>query len=79
MTFESEGEHFRALLPPGSLYIMAGESRFRFTHAIVHDQQTFGGEPIVRDRRVSVMLRDFAEGTDFGKLMGFAEANLAKN
>ncbi len=65
MTFASEEETFRVLLRPGSLYVMAGESRHRFTHAIAHKDQTFGGTPVIRARRISVMLRDYAEGTDF--------------
>jgi alkylated DNA repair dioxygenase AlkB len=64
MTFASDDESFRLLLRPGSVYIMAGESRFRFTHAIAHAEQMFGGQPVVRGRRISVMLRDYAEGAD---------------
>ena len=64
MTFASEEETFRLLLRPGSVYVMAGESRFRFTHAIAHAEQTFGGQAVTRARRISVMLRDYAEGTD---------------
>jgi alkylated DNA repair dioxygenase AlkB len=65
MSFEAEDEHFKVLLHPGTLYIMAGESRFRFTHAIRCSDQTFMTQAIDKDRRISVMLRDFAEGTDF--------------
>lgn len=56
----------RVLLEPGTLYIMAGESRHRYTHAIQEQHQMFGGKKVKRDRRISVMLRDYAPGTDFG-------------
>jgi hypothetical protein len=72
MTFadEDQDEVFNVLLHPGTLYIMAGESRFRFKHSIEHKHQVFKGQPVVRGRRISVMIRDFPPNSPF-KSMGF--------
>ena len=69
MTFsdEDDDEIFAIHLLPGSLYIMAGESRFRFKHAIMLKDQHFGGHAIDKQRRISLMIRDYAEGTDFSQ------------
>jgi alkylated DNA repair protein alkB family protein 7 len=69
MTFEAEDEAFNVLLRPGTVYIMAGESRFRFKHSIARKSQIFKGQSVERSRRVSVMIRDFPMDSPF-KFLG---------
>ena len=70
MTFsdQDQDEVFRVLLQPGTLYIMAGESRFRFKHGIEHKSQIFKGQPVERKRRISVMIRDFPLDSPFRQM-----------
>ena len=58
MRFESEDESFSLLLLPGSLYIMASESRYAFKHSILLQNQRFDGKTVEKGRRISLMLRD---------------------
>ena len=46
-------------LPPNSLYILSGPTRFEYTHEILRDKQSFfGGREVPRDRRISLIFRD---------------------
>ena len=51
------------LLPRGCLYVLSGEARYLWAHAIVAGAPPFRGAPVTRDRRVSIILRDEL-GTD---------------
>jgi hypothetical protein len=46
------------LLPKGCLYVLSGEARYLWAHAIAAGAPLFRGAPVARGRRVSVMLRD---------------------
>jgi len=47
------------LLPPGSLYVMKNEFRYRWEHEILGSKDSmFRGEAVARDRRISLLLRD---------------------
>ena len=48
----------KLLLPRLSLYTLSGTARFQWAHAIPSGSPLFKGKPIVRERRISVMLRD---------------------
>jgi len=64
---ESSPEHFVDLfLPPQSLYVLSGDSRYSYTHELLPSGSKFGGEIVQRRRRLSVIFRDAktAEGTD---------------
>ncbi|KAJ3062104.1 Alpha-ketoglutarate-dependent dioxygenase alkB 7, mitochondrial [Podochytrium sp. JEL0797] len=63
MRFESVEDptsHFEALLPKGCLYFQRGYVRYAFSHAIplAPEEHVFKGVPVVRGRRVSLMIRD---------------------
>lgn len=54
------------LLPPGSLYVLQGDGRYRYTHAIREDSAIFApGTPqsitVQRERRISIIFRDEKE------------------
>ena len=57
---EKEGEEgsIDVLLPRGCLYVLSGEARYLWAHAIADGAPRFRGEPVLRRRRVSIMLRD---------------------
>ena len=50
----------RLLLPPRSLYVLSGAARFEFTHRI--GGGAFGGAPVERGRRLSLIFRDAKDG-----------------
>lgn len=45
-------------LPPRTFYMLTGEARYGWGHAVPSDTLTVNGEEINRDTRISVMLRD---------------------
>ena len=46
-------------LPPNSLYILSGPTRFEYTHEILKDEESFfRGKVVPRDRRISLIFRD---------------------
>ncbi|KAJ2610627.1 hypothetical protein H4S08_003536 [Coemansia sp. RSA 1365] len=51
------------LLPPGSLYFMTNHIRYQFTHEITAnpEQRAWGGQPIPKAHRISLMFRDAKE------------------
>ncbi|KAJ1965834.1 hypothetical protein GGI12_000521 [Dipsacomyces acuminosporus] len=51
------------LLPPKSLYFMTNKIRYQFTHEITVDpeQRVWGGAPVPKARRISLMFRDAKE------------------
>lgn len=52
-----------ALLPPRSLYVMAGSIRYDYTHEILPTGSSFaGGAPLTRARRLSIIFRDTKNG-----------------
>ena len=53
------GHGGRLLLPPRSLYV-SGAARFEFTHRI--GGGAFGGAPVERGRRLSLIFRDAKDG-----------------
>ena len=66
--------HVDLYLPPRSLYVLSGVSRYEYTHELLPDGSAFemlssaGGAadtiavPVPRDRRISVIFRDAKEG-----------------
>jgi alkylated DNA repair protein alkB homolog 7 len=48
----------KILLPRRSLYTLSGTARYKWAHAIPSGTILFKDKPIVRERRISVMLRD---------------------
>jgi alkylated DNA repair protein alkB family protein 7 len=57
---EGEGEsgHVDLFLPPLSLYVISGPSRYSYTHELLPTGATFGGVAVERNHRLSVMFRD---------------------
>jgi len=55
---EGEEGSIDVLLPRGCLYVLSGEARYLWAHAIADGSPRFRGEPVPRRRRVSIMLRD---------------------
>jgi hypothetical protein len=55
---EEEEGVIDVLLPRGCLYVLSGEARYLWAHAIADGAPRFRGEPVPRRRRVSIMLRD---------------------
>ncbi|KAJ2081112.1 hypothetical protein H4R24_002583 [Coemansia sp. RSA 988] len=51
------------LLPPRSLYFMTNRVRYQFTHEITADpaQRVWGGQPVPKAHRISLMFRDAKE------------------
>jgi alkylated DNA repair protein alkB family protein 7 len=45
-------------LPPLSLYVLSGPSRYSYTHELLPTGDTFGGVAVERDHRLSVIFRD---------------------
>ena len=56
----SEGEPGTVdlLLERGCLYVMSGECRYHWAHAVLKGTTSFRGKPVARGRRVSIILRD---------------------
>jgi hypothetical protein len=52
------GGHVDLLLPPLSLYVLTGNSRYRYTHELLPSQSLFRGIEVTRGHRVSVIFRD---------------------
>lgn len=44
-------------LPPRSLYVLSGISRYEYTHELLPSGSSFRGNPVARGRRLSVILR----------------------
>ena len=63
---DAEESVIRLLLKPCSLYVLTGEARYDYAHAIVGakdgpqmwDCEDGAAEEIIRDRRISLILRD---------------------
>jgi hypothetical protein len=50
------------LLPPRSLYVLSGDSRYYYTHELLPAGSSFGANNIVtRGRRLSIIFRDAKE------------------
>ncbi|WVQ98001.1 hypothetical protein IAU59_005121 [Kwoniella sp. CBS 9459] len=71
MTFQKGEERHDVYLPPRTVYILSGESRWEWTHGIegrehdvVEREGGQGRETILRDLRVSVTFRWMKEGAD---------------
>ena len=65
---EEMGQLCRAdvLLPRRSLYRLSGTARFEFTHAILANAEShFRGQPVPRQRRISVICRELPEQLGF--------------
>jgi len=58
-----EKDHFvDVYLPRFSLYVMSDIARYEFTHEILGEKEShFGGRPVPRDRRISIMCRNEPE------------------
>jgi alkylated DNA repair protein alkB family protein 7 len=55
-------------LPPLSLYVMSGTSRYHYTHEILPDGAAFAENTVVnRDRRISIIFRDAKPDDDSTK------------
>jgi len=51
--------HVDLLLPPRSLYILTGASRYEYTHELLPpNSSVFRGSDVPRERRMSVIFRD---------------------
>jgi alkylated DNA repair protein alkB family protein 7 len=63
---EAQGEsgHVDLFLPPLSLYVLSGPSRYSYTHELLPTGDTFGGVAVERDHRLSVIFRDAKVGDD---------------
>jgi alkylated DNA repair protein alkB homolog 7 len=51
------------LLPPRSLYVLQGDSRFLYTHELLSSPADFCGQSIVRGLRTSLIFRDGKEAS----------------
>ncbi|XP_048102732.1 alpha-ketoglutarate-dependent dioxygenase alkB homolog 7, mitochondrial isoform X2 [Alosa alosa] len=50
------------LLPQRSLYVLRAEARYKFTHEILKDEESFfDGRRVARHRRISVICRNLPE------------------
>jgi len=45
-------------LPPRSLYVLQGTSRYQYTHELLESGSRFGGLIVERGHRLSVIVRD---------------------
>eukprot|EP00730_Choanoeca_flexa_P016822 TRINITY_DN8020_c0_g1_i3.p3 TRINITY_DN8020_c0_g1~~TRINITY_DN8020_c0_g1_i3.p3 ORF type:complete len:216 (+),score=16.38 TRINITY_DN8020_c0_g1_i3:80-727(+) len=52
------GAPFSAHLPQRSLYIMRGDVRYEYKHAITASEWEWNGQAYYRDRRISMLLRE---------------------
>lgn len=50
------------LLPQRALYVLSGPARYHWAHAIPAGTPEFRGAPVLRQRRISIMLRDRVPG-----------------
>ncbi|MBV7328096.1 hypothetical protein KFU94_07520 [Chloroflexi bacterium TSY] len=48
--------HEKIFIPPKSMYVMAGDSRHKWSHAILADEDTYEGKKIGRTKRYSLLL-----------------------
>ncbi|MEZ4868752.1 MAG: hypothetical protein R3C14_45920 [Caldilineaceae bacterium] len=46
----------KVLIPPKSMYVMGGDSRTKWSHAILGDEDTYQGQKIGRAKRYSLLL-----------------------
>lgn len=60
---EPPNRHEKILIPEKSMYVMAGDSRYKWSHAILPDEDTFAGKKIGRKKRYSLLL--FEPGTAY--------------
>ncbi len=49
-------ENQKFFIPPKSLYVISGESRYDWSHAILSDETTYDSKPFLRDRRYAIVL-----------------------
>ena len=54
-------EEVRLLLPRGCFYMLTGDARYAWAHAVLPGPQRFRGGEVVKGRRVSIMFRDLLE------------------
>lgn len=64
-------EYVDLFLPPRSLYVLSGPSRFQYTHELLPSGAAFEGNPITRELRWSIIFRD-AKGR-FNRVDGILE------
>jgi alkylated DNA repair protein alkB family protein 7 len=50
--------HVDLYLPPLSLYVLSGPSRYSYTHELLPTGDSFGGVAVERDHRLSIIFRD---------------------
>ncbi|XP_072298202.1 alpha-ketoglutarate-dependent dioxygenase alkB homolog 7, mitochondrial [Eucyclogobius newberryi] len=56
---DSPAERLDLLLPRYSIYIMRDEARYKFTHEILKDEESFfNGQRVPRQRRISIICRN---------------------
>ncbi|MCE7990229.1 MAG: hypothetical protein DYG89_54510 [Caldilinea sp. CFX5] len=53
---EPPHRHEKILIPVKSMYVMAGDSRRKWSHAILPDEETYQGKKIGRTKRYSLLL-----------------------
>ncbi|KAI5097827.1 alpha-ketoglutarate-dependent dioxygenase alkB-like 7, mitochondrial [Silurus meridionalis] len=64
---ENTADQVHLLLQRRSLYILRDEARFKFTHEILKDEDSFfSGRRIPRQRRISVICRNLPHGAESG-------------
>ena len=51
-------QHVDLYLPPRSLYVMQGTSRYQYTHELLESGSRFGDVVVERGHRLSVIVRD---------------------
>jgi alkylated DNA repair protein alkB family protein 7 len=59
---KGESGHVDLLLPPLSLYVLSGPSRYSYTHELLPTGECFGGVAVEREHRLSVIFRDAKVG-----------------
>lgn len=52
---QGSNREYQAVIPPRSLYVMAGESRYQWSHAIHPGPWVVEGKPIKRSRRFAIL------------------------
>lgn len=55
---ESRDSYIDVFLPRRSMYMMTNRIRYNYTHEILPGTQEFKGEKVLRERRISIMIRD---------------------
>nr|XP_033779745.1 afadin- and alpha-actinin-binding protein-like isoform X2 [Geotrypetes seraphini] len=62
---ENQEDWADLLLERRCLYILRGTARYKFTHQILRDEDSFfNGQKVSRDRRISVICRNLPDSTD---------------